>query len=39
MAKKSQKATDGANTFEDALENDSIGLTTKDAQNEASNDA
>ena len=25
--------------FEDALENDSIGLTTKDAQNEASNDA
>ena len=24
--------------FEDALENDSIGLTTKDAQNEASND-
>jgi hypothetical protein len=25
--------------FEDALENDSIGLTTQDAQNEASNDA
>ena len=25
--------------FEDALENDSIGITTKDAQNEASNDA
>ena len=25
--------------FEDALENESIGLTTKDAQNEASNDA
>ena len=25
--------------FEDALDNDSIGLTTKDAQNEASNDA
>ena len=25
--------------FEDALENDSIGLTTKDAQTEASNDA
>ena len=25
--------------FEDALENDNIGLTTKDAQNEASNDA
>ena len=25
--------------FEDALENDSIGLTTKEAQNEASNDA
>ena len=25
--------------FEDALENNSIGLTTKDAQNEASNDA
>ena len=25
--------------FEDALENDTIGLTTKDAQNEASNDA
>ena len=25
--------------FEDALENDSIGLTTKDAQNEALNDA
>lgn len=24
--------------FEDALENESIGLTTKDAQNEASND-
>jgi|TARA_B110001450_G_C17297003_1_gene349851 hypothetical protein len=24
--------------FEDALENDNIGLTTKDAQNEASND-
>ena len=24
--------------FEDALDNDSIGLTTKDAQNEASND-
>ena len=26
-------------TFEDALDNDAIGLTTKDAQNEASNDA
>ena len=25
--------------FEDALDNDSIGLTTKEAQNEASNDA
>ena len=25
--------------FEDALENDTIGLTTNDAQNEASNDA
>ncbi len=25
--------------FEDALDNDSVGLTTKDAQNEASNDA
>ena len=25
--------------FEDALDNESIGLTTKDAQNEASNDA
>ena len=25
--------------FEDALDNDAIGLTTKDAQNEASNDA
>ena len=25
--------------FEDALENDRIGLTTQDAQNEASNDA
>ena len=25
--------------FEDALDNDSIGLTTKDAQNEALNDA
>ena len=25
--------------FEDALDNDGIGLTTKDAQNEASNDA
>ena len=25
--------------FEDALDNDTIGLTTKDAQNEASNDA
>ncbi len=25
--------------FEDALDNNSIGLTTKDAQNEASNDA
>ena len=25
--------------FEDALDNDSLGLTTKDAQNEASNDA
>ena len=25
--------------FEDALENDGIGLTTQDAQNEASNDA
>ena len=25
--------------FEDALENESMGLTTKDAQNEASNDA
>ena len=25
--------------FEDALENESIGLTTQDAQNEASNDA
>jgi hypothetical protein len=25
--------------FEDALENDNIGLTTKEAQNEASNDA
>ena len=25
--------------FEDALDNDSIGLTTKDAQSEASNDA
>ena len=25
--------------FEDALENDSIGLTTKDTQNQASNDA
>ena len=25
--------------FEDALDNDVIGLTTKDAQNQASNDA
>ena len=25
--------------FEDALDNETIGLTTKDAQNEASNDA
>ena len=25
--------------FEDALDNDNIGLTTKDAQNDASNDA
>ena len=25
--------------FEDALDNDAIGLTTKDAQNQASNDA